>query len=275
MDSKLGIAVVVGLGLALYVFVPGKSTTVPSPSENTRKMQLQAVPVKQGERAAPVLDLKSIQKQRDVYRDQLALGIVSIRPKMQKNKWVFSLDYAPIARQCVNGDIDLIQRHLTEDQTLLWAWEAQGGDDPVFRREVAVKDLGTAFTQTLELPVSATPRYYRLALCLHPQAATCARLAAVDYRVLENRDRKTSLRSGLFFSQYFRVDEDGVQVFDSRVVKNIEAYKKFAKKVDGNSNADPFLEEMVGQQKNLGSLPVDVKKDKVNINLYVRKDKGC
>lgn len=274
MDTKLGVALIAGLGLAYYLGMPDKTPSSPERTES-RSMQLQAVDVSKREAAAPVTDIKSIQKQRELYRDQLALGIVSMRPPMNKNKWAFALDYAPIERRCVNGDIDLIQRHVPSDQTLLWTWEAQGAPTPLISRKVAVKELSKPFTQALELPADSTARYYRLSLCLQPQGGSCAQLPAVDYRTLEKRDRKINLKSGLFFTQYFRVDDTGIQIFDSSVVKNVEAYKKFAVKVDGNAGADPFLDEMVKQQKTLGSLPVDVKKDKVDIHLYVRKDKGC
>lgn len=218
--------------------------------------------------------IKETQQKRQIFKDASALRIALFRPSIRDDQYNFTLSYAPIARHCVNGDIDLIQRHMRPAQTLQWTLENQSGKAVMPARIVNASQLNQPFAVDLKIPVTDKGTYYKLALCIAGQGS-CDGQKAIPYTAMEGQRKNMELKSGLFYTQNFRVDDDGIRIFDSREYKDAQAYKSFVKKIDGNSGADRFVETMVQEQKILGSLPVKTEANKLNIQLYVRNNVGC
>jgi hypothetical protein len=232
------------------------------------------VPIESQSRKA--INLPEMQAQRAAFKDEHRLRVAIFRPTIVDDQYVFQLNYEAIPRACINGDIDLIKRHVKSNRSLMWTLEDSQGKPVMSPRVVSVDQLQQSFRQKVKIPVGEAAEYFKLSLCSADDGKSCASMAPISFEQLEaKRDSNLNIKTGLFFTQNFRVDKGGIRVFDSREFKDPNQYLSYAKKIDRNDNAKDFLEKMVEEQKTLRSFPAKIDKDSLQIRLYMRTNQGC
>jgi hypothetical protein len=158
----------------------------------------------------------------------------------------------------------------------MWTWEDQNGKSVVPPIQISESTLDQPFSKAVTLPIANKPKYYRLSLCT-AQGNSCKDAEPMNFDAVQKDQNTDRLAQNhlLFFSQSFRVDSQGIQVFDSRETTDAAAYHAYAKKVDGTSEAEKFMTSMIAGQRMLKSLPVVIKGQQMEINLFARDNQDC
>ncbi len=269
------VAVAVAYGLLLW---SGSKKSEPLPNTAPVKIAaMQARPqsmpklVESSSKAIP-----EVAKQREAFNDAMRLRVGFFKPTLKDNNWAFTFNFLPITRSCVNGDVDLIRRVVKPGSSLMWTWEDQNGKSVVPPIQISESKLDQPFSKAVTLPIANKPKYYRLSLCT-AQGSSCKDAEPMNFDAVQKDNNAESLAQNhlLFFSQSFRVDGQGIQIFDSRETTDTAAYHAYAKKVDGTSEAEKFMTSMIAGQRILKSLPVVIKGQQLEINLYARENKDC